>query len=101
MLLWNIPLLGMAVLLFSLRVFDVVTNNFTFEIGLALFGIDIAAVIVNFIKSQTKKPDLTSFVEQSYVQLTKKVEEINRNYKERGITFKVNKKIFWVDIILD
>lgn len=51
MLLWNVPLLIFAVVLFSLRVFDVVTDDTTFEIGLVLFGIDIAAVVVNFIRS--------------------------------------------------
>ena len=65
-LLWNIPLLISAIILFALRVFDAVQNNFTFEIGLALLGIDIVAVLVNFLRSQTKKPDLTSFTSAAY-----------------------------------
>ena len=51
MLLYNIPILMLAILLFSLRVFDAVENSYTFEIGLAFLGIDIAAVLVNFIRS--------------------------------------------------
>lgn len=51
LLLRNIPLVIFAILLFSLRVFDFVDNQFTFEIGVAFFGIAIIAVIVNFVNS--------------------------------------------------
>lgn len=101
MLLWNIPLLGMAVLLFALRVFDFVINDFTFEIGLALFGIDIAAVIVNFVKSQIKKPDLTSFIDQSYKELSKKLIEINEVFRNKNLRFTLHKKVYWINIFID
>lgn len=73
MLLYNIPILMLAILLFSLRVFDVVIDSYTFEIGVAFLGIDILAVLINFIRSQIKKPDLTSFTEATYNTLSAKL----------------------------
>ncbi|KAL4436012.1 hypothetical protein ABPG74_022247 [Tetrahymena malaccensis] len=98
MLLLNIPMLAIAVLLFSLRVFDTVTNDYTFEIGVAFYGVGMLFIFYNFIKTQIRKPDMTSFEKSTYNELEKKIIEFNKQYSSRGIRWILHPKFYWIEI---
>lgn len=98
MLLWNIPLLALAVLLFTLRVYEFVIDEYTFEIGIAIFTVDLAAVLFNFINSQTKKPDLMSFEDSARIKLATVIDQFNLKFATKKIRWVMQNKLYWAEI---